>query len=387
MQAPRLPPDEPARLAALYATGLLDTAPEERFDRITRLAARLFDVPIALISLVDAKRQWFKSRQGLPVSETPRDISFCGHAILGNDPLVVADAAADPRFADNPLVTGAPHIRFYAGVPLATPQGHRLGTLCLIDAKPRLLDEAGLQTLQDLAAWAHTELNALQLAEMDRQKSEFLATAAHALRTPMAGIHGFAELLAKGGFDTAAQQEMAGIIYHETEKLTRLINELLDLARIEARQGRDFDIRRQPLAPIIRAVIAALPLAAAARVELSIPPDLPPVAVDKKKLQQALAHLLSNALKFSPGGEPVNIRVEHTADGGGLEVRIRDLGLGLTPDQAARAFERFYRAHPEIPGSGLGLALVREIVERLGGSVRLASRPARGTQAVLCLPL
>ena len=118
-----LPANEKDRLAALHALKILDTAPEERFDRITRMAKRLLDVPIVLISLVDADRQWFKSRQGLDASETSRDLSFCAHAILDHKPLVVTNALEDRRFEDNALVSGAPHIRFYAGYPMTAPGG------------------------------------------------------------------------------------------------------------------------------------------------------------------------------------------------------------------------------------------------------------------------
>jgi signal transduction histidine kinase len=163
MLEPSLPPDEADRLAALRSLFILDTPPEERFDRLTRLAKRLFNVPIALISLVDANRQWFKSRQGLSVSETPRHISFCGHAILQDEPLVIEDALLDPRFADNPLVTGKPHVRFYAGQPLLGPGNHKLGTLCIIDRQPRQMSPADLAALRDLAALAQEELNATEL--------------------------------------------------------------------------------------------------------------------------------------------------------------------------------------------------------------------------------
>ena len=159
MLIPPLPPDEVARLTALRATGLLDTDPEERFDRITRTVARLFGVPIVLVSLVDECRQWFKSRIGLEATETPRDISFCGHAILEDKVLVVEDARADPRFSDNPLVTGPPYIRFYAGCPLSGPRGELLGTLCLISPEPRIFVAADVAALQDVAAWAGREVN------------------------------------------------------------------------------------------------------------------------------------------------------------------------------------------------------------------------------------
>ena len=134
-----IPFEENQRLAALYDYDVLDTPAEACFDRITRLAANHFAVPIALISLVDPVRQWFKSRVGLDASETPREISFCGHAILNDDVMQVEDATLDPRFADNPLVTAAPHIRFYAGAPLIAPGGFRLGTLCIIDRRARSL--------------------------------------------------------------------------------------------------------------------------------------------------------------------------------------------------------------------------------------------------------
>ena len=137
MLKPPIPKNEAQRMESLRSLHILDTPAEERFDRITRLAKRLFGVPIALVSLVDESRQWFKSRQGLDATETPREISFCGHSILCDDTMVIADAAQDERFADNPLVTDEPHIRFYAGCPVQTPDRQRIGTLCIIDRQPR----------------------------------------------------------------------------------------------------------------------------------------------------------------------------------------------------------------------------------------------------------
>ena len=146
---------------------ILDTPPEERFDRVTRMARRLFGVPIALISLVDENRQWFKSCFGLDVSETERRISFCGHAILLDGALVIEDALQDERFADNPLVTGEPHIRFYAGQPLRTMSGKAVGTLCIIDREPRTFGEEDVAMLSDLAAMVEREIMAVQLAISD----------------------------------------------------------------------------------------------------------------------------------------------------------------------------------------------------------------------------
>lgn len=143
-------PDEDARLRALQALNLLDTPPEERFDRVVRFAAEQLDMPIALMTLIDSERQWFKSSLGLKVAQTGRDVSFCGHAIVKSELFIVEDAQRDTRFADNPLVTGDPHLRFYAGAPLSAPDGHRIGTLCVIDTVPRAFGPLELSILEAL---------------------------------------------------------------------------------------------------------------------------------------------------------------------------------------------------------------------------------------------
>ena len=186
MKTPDTPRDEEARLKALRSLNVLDTPSEQRFDRLTRLAKRMFDVPIALVSLVDENRQWFKSCIGLNVSETPRDISFCGHAILGNAIFVIPDAAEDERFSDNPLVLNEPHIRFYAGCPLRYLDGSMLGTLCIIDTQPRVLNREDLDAFKDLAQLAEHELMAVQLATLDEltrisNRRGFIRLAQHSL--------------------------------------------------------------------------------------------------------------------------------------------------------------------------------------------------------------
>ncbi|HEA17903.1 MAG TPA: sensor domain-containing diguanylate cyclase [Pseudoalteromonas prydzensis] len=166
MDKPLFPDNEEARLAALRALNILDTQSEESLDRVTRLAKYLFAVPISLISLIDEDRQWFKSCIGLDVKETPRDISFCGHAILDDNPLVICDALTDPRFADNPLVLNTPKIRFYAGYPIKL-EGMCIGTLCIIDSKSREFASEDIQALKDLALIAQRELSIMQLATRD----------------------------------------------------------------------------------------------------------------------------------------------------------------------------------------------------------------------------
>lgn len=191
MSTARTPANETQRLAALEALGILDTAPERRFDRLTRIAAQMLGTPVALISLVDANRQWFKSHYGYEVRETPRAFSFCAHALESGSALTIPDASRDPRFADNPLVTGPPGIRFYMGIPLRGPGQHILGTLCVIDYQPRHVSPAHVQILQDLAEVVEDELGRQELSAVSlqlQQSNQKLESVIHA--SPLAIITG-----------------------------------------------------------------------------------------------------------------------------------------------------------------------------------------------------
>lgn len=163
MLKPPTPPDEPQRMRTLREYEVLDTPPEAVYDDIAHVAAGVCDTPVALITLVDGTRNWFKARVGVDVTESPRDLSFCGHAILRSEIFEVTDAAVDERFADNPLVESAPRIRFYAGAPLITPDGYKLGTICAIDVRPRRLTEAQRDTL--------SALSRLVMRQLDRRRA------------------------------------------------------------------------------------------------------------------------------------------------------------------------------------------------------------------------
>jgi GAF domain-containing protein len=179
MKAP-LPKNESKRLNVLWQYDILDTVPEEVFDDLAELAGHICEAPVALITLVDEKRQWFKARVGTSVKETERDISFCAHAILHDDLFIVSDASKDPRFKQNPMVTGKMKVRFYAGAPLKSPDGYALGTLCVVDSKPRILRDEQKKSLRILARHVETQLelrrHAKELAEArnngDRQNAE-----------------------------------------------------------------------------------------------------------------------------------------------------------------------------------------------------------------------
>jgi signal transduction histidine kinase len=226
--------------------------------------------------------------------------------------------------------------------------------------------------------------------EVERMKSEFLSIAAHELRTPMASIYGFTELLLARNYDEGTRRELLSTINRQTALLTRMVNELLDLARIEARAGRDFDIASRPLGLLLEQVLQVVPVGAQAeRLVFDGLPHPLEVLADPDKLLQALTNLLSNAFKYSPGGGPVTVRVtEREVDGIAMVgVSFGDRGIGMTPEQLAHATERFYRADTSgnIPGTGLGLSLVKEIVTLMGGQLELASTFGEGTTATIWL--
>jgi signal transduction histidine kinase len=228
--------------------------------------------------------------------------------------------------------------------------------------------------------------------EVDRMKSEFLSMAAHELRTPMASIFGFTELLLKRQFDEVRRQDMLTTIHRQAQLLINLINELLDLARIEARRGRDFQRRLQPLAPLIeRTLHGILVNGDDRRVALQLPDAPILVDVDDAKLGLAITNVVSNAYKYSSIDQGIELELVERVREGAPEVgiRVRDHGIGMTPEQLARVFERFFRADSSgnVPGTGLGMTIVKEIVELHGGQVEVESTFGEGTVVTLWLPL
>ncbi len=339
MPKPPKPENEGARLAALYSLHVLDTQPEERYDRITRLAARLLDVPIVLVSLVDANREWFKSCQGMTTREGSRDQSFCGYTILDDAPLIIPDATLDPRFVDNPQVVSE-GIRFYAGIPLKGPNDQNIGTFCIKDHAPRQITEEQLQSLHDLAAMTQDELTLVNAIELQYQlaqatedannaslaKSQFLANMSHELRTPLNAIIGSSEVLLERMFGPVndKQKEYLQDILSSGQHLLSLISDILDLSKIEA--GR-MDLALAPFhvrAALENAVTLISERAARAGIALHVDGDsrLGEVVGDERKIKQILLNLLANAVKFTPEGGRIGLKAV-LADGSGGDFRER----------------------------------------------------------------
>lgn len=228
--------------------------------------------------------------------------------------------------------------------------------------------------------------------EVDRMKSQFLATAAHELRTPIASVYGFSELLVTRAYDEDTSRELYGVIHSQARRLVEMINELLDLARIEAQAGKDFDIGPGDLIQVVNDAIRETRLPEDPRdVVLDAPQDLPAAMLDADKMTRAFANILSNARKYSGPDAEIRVRgsVCRHGDRDWVAMSVSDQGIGMTPEQLERVFERFYRADPSgnIPGSGLGMSLVREIVDIHEGRIEIQSRPGEGTTVTLLIPI
>jgi len=270
-----------------------------------------------------------------------------------------------------------------------------LSTLTLAGPGQRVLQRSVRRCESDAATKVFYFRDVTRETEVDRMKSEFLSTAAHELRTPMASIMGFSELLLTRKFDETRSADLLETINRQSKRLTGLLNELLDLARIEARAGKDFKIERIPLRKLIDETVAALMIPGDERpVQMQLPAQLPDINADWAKMTQALTNILSNAYKYSPQGGDICLDVLEQPPGEGrrhpmIGIRVSDHGLGMTPEHTAMAFERFFRADDSgnIPGTGLGLSLVKEIVELHGGRVGLESALGEGTKITLWLPV
>lgn len=395
-----LPTNEIERLRTLRSYGLLDTPPEDVFDEIASLAGYVFKTPIALVNLLDERRQWFKARLGFDMPEGPREHAFCSYTILQPDVMVVPDALLDSRFSTNPMVQGAPGIRFYAGTPLFTQQGHALGTLCVIDTKPRApFDSEQQKALHTLGRHLMTQIDVRyssaflakallersqveleqrhRLRESERElgrlneiKDRFIAMLAHELRNPLAPILNAIEILRSPEPDDAVE-----IIERQVKHLARLVEDLLDLSRVT--RGK-ISVKKcaLDLAQSVRAAAhAARPaiLKGRQRFAIELPEEPLWVKADPVRLEQIVSNLLVNAAKFTEADKQISLSLRQEGSMGVL--RVRDEGIGIPLEMMDRIFEPFVQVEGSgnKSGLGLGLPLVRQLVQLHNGTVEVQS--------------
>jgi len=409
-QPPPVPDNEDYRQAVVDAYRLREIDDDPILRQVVHLASRRFGVPIALISIVEGDVQWFLSRTGLDAHETPRDHAFCARTILGADVLVVPDAAADDRFADNPLVTGPPGIRFYAGAPLVADAGVRLGSLCLIDTTPHAdFPREDAADLEALAALVMERLarrrsgvdqggtvEATVETAADAARQRVLDVVGHELRTPLNAIVGFAELI---GLQTSADAradnriaEYAGHIETSGRRLISVVERILDYAALK---GGELPIRPEPtvLGAILDEVVGVARASASLRsvdIALVRSPELAQtVLIDRPQAATIIDALIGNAVEATPPGGRVEVAAA-LADTGPLRLWVRDGGGGLSLADRERiplAFERDRDPRRSADGgTGLGLAMTRALAVAHGGRLVLADAPDGGTEARFELP-
>lgn len=393
--------DEIRRVAALRAYDILDTPREEEFDEVVRVVSAICGTPISVINLIDSSRQWFKAEVGLGVRETPLPASICAHAILQPDLFIVPDTLQDARFADNPLVTGEPHLRFYAGALLESPEGLPLGTICVLDYQPRELDENQKALLRLTArqimkmlelrrlnamertarekAETYAEATSARLAHANREselREQFIAVLGHDLRNPLASIQAGAELVKRGRLTL---DEMLHLTQGSISRMSTLIDNILDFARGRLGNGIDLERRDVVLTPLLAQVVDELRAASPDRSFVSNIAMDQTVSCDSGRIGQLLSNLLGNAVVYGAPGTP--IAIDASIEDGTFGLSVTNHGDPIPAEALEKLFQPFFRGEVRASqqGLGLGLYICSEIARAHGGTLTATSTPDRTT--------
>jgi signal transduction histidine kinase len=408
--------NEYERVKALIDYAILDTSTERSYDNITLLASHICDTPIAVVSLIDQGRQWFKSKIGLEMNETPRAISVCSYTIEIGDAIILPDLKEDERFANNPLVTRSPKIRFYAGAPLITPSGYSIGTLAVMDYKPRQIDETKVQDLKILAEQvvANLEIRKLnstlksqmaevlkkseiitrqqtQLIEAEKKASIGVMTSgiAHEINNPLNIVIGKAHQLHRwlGAQDSDLNKVTEGlaVIEKAAARIAKIITSMLALTRESNNQEPEL---KRVGSLIDDTLILCRQRFDSAAVELNV---LPPPAdffinCHGTRLSQVLLNLLNNAYDAVEKQNYKFIRVKAEGNSESIYIKISDNGPGVPTAIRNRIMDPFFTTKDVGRGTGLGLSIAKTFVERHGGSLSLDESSSHLTTFVMKIP-
>lgn len=380
--------NETLRLETLHAYAILDTPREAAFDDITNLAALICNAPMALISLVDADRQWFKSEVGMGAQQTPLHSSICAHAILEDEVLVVEDTLAEPRFACNPLVSGEPYLRFYAGAVLRSPDGLPLGSLCVLDTLPRSITPQQLDALQALArqTMALMELRrTLAMAqEANHYRARLMAIAGHDLKTPLRSAGYALEKLRRTLPSDAPTLPALDDARVSLGQISRGFDQLASLAIAGGDEVRP-DLIDLPLQDVIDDILATWRRPAQQRgLRLRNVPTSLRVRSHRTLLSTLLGNLLGNAVKYTENG---SVLIGCRRHGDQVAIEVLDTGVGMDAQDAREIFSAFRQANPHGEGLGLGLWIVSRTAQTLGYPVEVHTRKGRGSRFRVVVPL
>lgn len=398
MMIPKLLENEQDRLKDLDSYSILDTLPEEDYDNLTTIAAEICGTPISLISLVDDKRQWFKSHHGLAATETPREYAFCAHAIYDKDNVfIVQDARKDERFQDNPLVVNEPHVIFYASVPLVTDAGHPLGTLCVIDHSPRLLSQGQINSLRALSKQVMNlltlrkskislELTLASLKEKNRELDQFAFVAAHDLKSPLNGISSMAQLMLDQYISQVDEegQSLLTLMVHATDRMRRLIDGLLNYSRSECwLRERKTKIDVEALKDDIVALLSF-----DYELSLELKTEIKELYANRTAIDQILINLVTNAIKYNDK-DIVKLELGINENETHYQFYLQDNGIGIEEKALERIFNIFEIVSAKDKfgetGNGIGLATVKKIVNKLGGEIFVTSEIGKGSRFVFTI--
>lgn len=385
--AARLHPNEAERLQALRSYGILDTAIEPAFDDITRIASYVCQTPISLISLIDEGRQWFKSEIGLGIRQTPLDQSICAHALLEHSFLEVPDATLDPRFDCNPLVTGAPHVRFYAGALLRTPDGLPLGTVCVLDNRPRQLSPEQRYILAALARQVMSQMEfrrALLMSDrLQRNISRLMAVAGHDLKQPLQ-VMVLAIDRVRSKLTEPRDRERLRLAIDAGTRMAEELDRLAETSALQIGLGAP-KLTSFPVSDIFESIVHNWHLHAEAKgLRLIVLPSAARIVSDPGMLRAIVGNLVGNAIKYTERGR---VLVGCRRRGNFLSIEVLDTGSGIPAEQLGAIFDAFHQINPASEGLGLGLSIVRRSAEALGHKIALKSDLARGSHFTVQVPL
>ena len=390
--------NEDERIKLLESYSILDTLPEIDYDNLTAIAAEICGTPISLISFVDKERQWFKSHHGLNVSETPRDYSFCAYAI--NDPdnvFIIDDSRKDVRFYDNPIVSGDPNVIFYAGVPLINENGLPLGTLCVIDHKPKTLTPNQIRSLKALSDQTMKLLD-LRLKSMELEKTMvklekknqeleiFANIAAHDLKSPLANISGLADFFIENYGPTINEEghEIIQLIISSSDKLREMIDGLLEFSKTDKIVTEN---KTEVNLQILKNEISNL-FVFKNNCSITFKSNTDSVKTNKTAIEQILINLVANAIKYNDK-EHAAIEIEVLEEDDFYKISVDDNGPGILKDNHEIIFQIFEVVSNQDrfgkKGNGIGLATVKKIVEDLGGTIRVESEMGKGSKFIFTI--
>jgi signal transduction histidine kinase len=392
MEIPAIPVNEAERLQALREYSILDTLPEKDFEDITKIASEICQTPISLITLIDEERQWFKSKIGIDGSETPREHAFCAHAINKPDEIfTIKDSRKDSRFSDNPYVTGAPNVVFYTGVPLVNEDGFALGTICVIDNKPRELNETQLQSLcalsnQVVKLLELRKVNKLleesqqEIENRNKELEQFGYVISHDIKSPLRNIISLSTLLKKSlsGKINVHEEEVIDHLANASLRLKALIDGIISHyldSNIEVHTRKRILMR-----PLMEEIVTMLD--AQQEHKIVYQSDVESIVTNEVAMKQILINLISNAIKYNDKDcVAIDIKVSDKSDC--YACTIQDNGCGIDKNQFDKIFETFttlgVKDRFNNSGTGIGLSTVKNLVEKLGGRISIESSLGKGS--------